>query len=297
MRTLVGAGVAVPAALGAAGAFSLATALQHRVAAQTPDAQGLRPREVASFVRATLAHRVWMASMVADVVGLSLHVLALRAGALLVVQTLLVTGVVFALVLNRLLDHRSLSGFELAWSIILIVALAGFLYGAGLSDSSPAPPDPAPASLALALGGVFVLGCGWVARAQKGSVAPAVLGTAAGVAFAGTAALIKECLGLLGRGPLSLLTRWPLYALLAVGLIGLLLNQLAFQAGPLRASLPALTIADVLASIGIGVWVFDEPIRHSAPALGLQLLGLVIMSAAAFTLIRRTNEEPRLLPG
>ncbi len=48
--------LAYPAALGAAGAFAVSTTLEHRSAGEVPDAQGLRPRQLARFVRATLAH-------------------------------------------------------------------------------------------------------------------------------------------------------------------------------------------------------------------------------------------------
>lgn len=58
------------------------------------------------------------------------------------------------------------------------------------------------------------------------------------------ATLIKACTNLLVQGPVTLMTSWQLYALLAIGAVGLLPNQLAFQAGPLSESLPAITVVD-----------------------------------------------------
>jgi hypothetical protein len=49
-----------------------------------------------------------------------------------------------------------------------------------------------------------------------------------------------------------------LYAVILVGIAGVLLNQLAFQAGPITASLPAIATIDPLLSIVIGVVVYDE---------------------------------------
>jgi hypothetical protein len=48
---------------------------------------------------------------------------------------------------------------------------------------------------------------------------------------------------------------WQLYIVIALGIGGLLLNQLAFQAGPIAASLPATATIDPLLSIVVGVLV------------------------------------------
>jgi len=55
----------------------------------------------------------------------------------------------------------------------------------------------------------------------------------------------------------ALLTRRQLYTLLAAGAVGLLLNQLSFQAGPLSASLPAITVVNPLRALLLAVTVYD----------------------------------------
>ena len=59
-----------------------------------------------------------------------------------------------------------------------------------------------------------------------------------------------------------------LYAVIVAGAGGLLLNQLTFQAGPLAASLPAISTVDPLFSIALGVIIYDEQIRHGLTAGG-----------------------------
>ena len=71
-------------------------------------------------------------SAAADVLGLGLHVVALRAGALVVVQTVLVSGVVFALAFERLLTRRPPRAEQLAWATVLVAGLGAFLFAAGL---------------------------------------------------------------------------------------------------------------------------------------------------------------------
>jgi len=92
--------VVVVVTLASALAFSVSSSLKHASAGQVPDAQDLGARSLGRFVRATLAHPLWLGGIGADVVGLSLQVIALHLGALGVVQPLLISGLLFALLLR-----------------------------------------------------------------------------------------------------------------------------------------------------------------------------------------------------
>jgi hypothetical protein len=84
----------------------------------------------------------------------------------------------------------------------------------------------------------------------------------------------------------SLFTTWPLYAMLIVGAAGTLVNQLAYQAGPLRVSLPVITRVNPIASLVVGIAVFDEPFRSGPPYLVGEALGLALILMAAVVLTR-----------
>jgi len=86
--------------LASASAFAVSSSLKHVSAGQVPDAQDLGARSLGRFIRATLAHPLWQGGIGADVLGLSLQVHALHLGALAVVQPLLISGLLFALVLR-----------------------------------------------------------------------------------------------------------------------------------------------------------------------------------------------------
>ena len=85
---------------------------------------------------------------------------------------------------------------------------------------------------------------------------------------------------------------WPPYALVAVGAIGVVLNQLAYQAGPLSFSLPAITSVDPVVSLVIGLAVFDEHFRNGPADLLVEALGLALVVTAATGLTRSDPRSP-----
>ena len=122
--------IVVVVTLASALAFSVSSSLKHVSAGQVPDAQDLGARSLGRFVRATLAHPLWLGGIGADVVGLSLQVIALHLGALGVVQPLLISGLLFALPLGPVGES---SGDRLGGSG---VAGAGGLFGVGWYGAS-----------------------------------------------------------------------------------------------------------------------------------------------------------------
>jgi drug/metabolite transporter (DMT)-like permease len=271
--------VVIAASLGSAFAFAVATTFKHVSAGQVPDAQDVRPSAVGRLVRATLVHPLWLAGIAADVVGLSLQVLALHLGALAVVQPLLVTGLLFSLMLRRR-DQRRVTVREVFWAVVLAVCLAGFLSLAGTA-SSPIQheiPDRIPALIAGIAGVMLASLCVVLSPRQRSRRhSAALIGVATGVIYAATAALLKAVTDIATtHGLLAVFTHWQLYAVVVVGGLGLLLSQLAFQAGPLTASLPAIATVDPLLSIVVGVLVYDEQIRRG-PLAGFGLLALLLV--------------------
>lgn len=285
----------VLASLGSTAFFALATALKHSSARALPRVRGLGPRGLVKFMLATSRHPLWLGGIACDVGGVALQVLALHFGALAVVQPLLVSALVFSLVLNHRIAHTRITGRELTWAVVLALALAGFLIisGAASPTNVAQTVDRMPAVFA-ALVAVGLAGtCVVMARRVHSGAAAALIGVATGTTYACTAALIKSCTDLFVRSPLILLTSWQLYVLILAGGIGLLLSQLAFQAGPLTASLPAIATVDPLLSIALGVVVYDEQLRSTAIASVGEVTCLVLMSAAAFVL-SRVGSQPKV---
>jgi len=275
----------VAATLGSAAFFSVSTALRHRSAGKMPRVHHFRTNELLGFAAATLRHPLWLAGILADVGGLGLQVLALHIGALTVVQPVLVSGVLFSLIVGHWVGGTRISRREVVLGAVLVLSVAGFLIVSGAATAQADRTDPLPAALAAATALVVVAGCVITSRrATRRKLASrraaALLGVAVGTIYAGTAALIKASTNVAQHGPAALLSSWQLYALLAAGTVGLLLAQMAFQAGPLAASLPATATTDPLVSVLLGVVVYDERLRTGVVPLLLSLLCLVLMSAA-----------------
>jgi hypothetical protein len=277
--------------LGSALAYAISTNLKHSSAAQVPDGSRLRVGAVARFVAATLSHRLWLAGIVTDAIGLGLQVFALHLGALAVVQPLLISGLLFSLLLRRR-QGRPVTGAEIRWALVLTACLIGFLSLAGTDSGAGADgPDRLPAVVAAGAGVGLALASLLLAhRRRPAADAAALIGVAVGVTYAADAALLKGLTDRAVHGPLAALTSWQLYTVVVLGAIGLFLSQLAFQAGPLTASLPAMATVDPLLSIVVGVLVYDEHI-HRGPWSGLGLVVLIALLGASVIQLGKVDTD------
>jgi drug/metabolite transporter (DMT)-like permease len=221
-----------------------------------------------------------------------LQLVALHLGSLSVVQPLLIAGLLFALVFRGLHDPREISARQLGWAVVVCVALGTFVALAA-AGTDTAPVDKLPAVVAAATGAVLAAGCIALGRRMTpGGGAAAVLGVAVGLVYAGTAALLKVVSAIIASDPLHLLVSWQFYLVIVLGATGLMLNQLAFQAGPLAASLPATASIDPLASVAVGVAVFDERIRSLGGSAVSLVAILLVLGLAVVQLSRATPTTP-----
>jgi hypothetical protein len=281
-------------ALLAAALFGVSTAFQHRSAALVSDGSQASER-LGGFMARTLRHPLWIIGAIADIGGFALHALALRLGPLTVVQPLLVSSIVVAVVLRQLLERRWPRRSELVWATALTIGLVLFLTISTPAGVVAQPADPVPAAVVGLLIGLGVLGFFACGRRYTGSAAAALLGTATGLSYAAVAGLLKQDMGLLSRGVGTLAGSWSLYALVGVGAFSVVVNQLAYRAGPLSSSLPTIMTVDALVSLVIGASVFDEGFRNGPADLLVEAVGLALMLAASVGLAR-SGREPAGAP-
>ena len=279
------------AALGAAAFFAIATALQHLAAATGASISGTA-QSAGRALGGLFSRPLWLVGLAADAVGFALHAFALTAGRLVIVQPLLVTSLLFALPMASRLQGRPIGRAELRWAAVTVASLGGFLALARPSGGGSTPelgPSAVSALAALALVLVIlVAGRGTAARHA------ASLGAITGLAYGATAALIKAVGNSFGSDVSAVFTRWPLYVLLVIGPAGFVINQIAFQAGPLSASLPAISAVDPLASIVLGILLYDERLHGGAWSAIGQGSALILL---AFAVIRLAAAEQCTPPG
>ena len=288
--------VATGSALGAAALFAVATAVQSRAVrgVASPTARfgdggyGSSPpvttRELRVVTRAVTSGP-WLVGTGIAAAAFACHALALHEGPLSLVQPLLVTMVLFALPVSRAVNGTAVTAVELGWAVLLVLGLTGFFAAA---DPSPAAAgaDVQPAILTASLAALTIGLCVALACHRPGGQAAALLGGAAGIAFAGVAALVKAATNMVTHGVGAVMGSWQLYALLGLGAVGIALSQLAYRTGPLSASLPALNSVNPLASVLIGAVVFDEHFRTGVVPSGVEALALAVIAVATVALSR-----------
>lgn len=281
----------IATSLAAALLFAVASVLQHRSATQESHEHSMRLTLLTRLIRQPL----WLIGIVADVGAYVLQFVALGHGSLVLVQPLLVAGLLFALPMSAALFRHRVGRMEWLGAAGIVVALALFLVAA---DPGPGHPETPALTWVAILVATLVPSAVLVAFAgpSPSTRRAIMLGSATGLVYGLTAALTKAVAHLLSRGILHLLAGWQTYALIVVGIASLVIAQSAFQAGPLRVSLPLLTVLDPVVSIIIGAMAFGESIGGgTARRLG-EVVGLVALALSVALLTRSgamgSNEEP-----
>jgi drug/metabolite transporter (DMT)-like permease len=262
--------------------FGLGLVTQQHVASATPEQDRLSHRLLLDLVRRPL----WLAGVIAMAGGQVFEALALDRGSLTVVEPLLATSLLFALPMAAFWSHQRPGASDYGGAVLLIVGLTTFMLSAGsgpLVHASVSSSDWLITGLAVA--GAVALLVLFAKHTSLGEEAT-LLGAAAGILYGLQDAITQRTLFLSSDGVSAFFSDWKPYALVVVGLAGLWLNQSAFAAAPIQASLPSLTAAEPLAGIAIGVGVFDESFRLSLPYLAFEVCGLAIVVAGVFLVAR-----------
>lgn len=275
--------------------FALAAALQQHEAATVRDDVARSARLLVVLVQ----RGRWLAGVGSDTVGFFFLVAALGVGELVVVQPLTVTLLLFALPLSAALAHRRVAHRDLAWAAVLTVALGVFV----VVSNPSAGVDTAPTGhwLLAALGaGVPLVVAVTIGVRSTGARRALALGLAAGIVFAFSDATIRTVTRLFGHGLVAELRSWPIYALAVLLTVGLWLQQSSYQAHALQASLPAITVAQPVVGVVLGLTLFDERFGAHGPADAVTLgASLAVAAVAVVTLARsegRTDLDERPLP-
>ena len=271
--------LAAVAAFAAAFSFAMGSALQQRVAGgTTPDEES----HGSFFVR--IARRPsWLVGLVLSAVAFALHAFALSRGDLALVQPIIVSGIVFAVIIRSALEHRFPPVSTLVWLVITWAGLALFL------AVRPPTADETPKNglgavlvgvgVVLALAGMFV-----ASRTRTPQLRGAILAGVSGVLFGLVAGLVKLVLARFPDGLGAVLGSWSLWALVVTGVWAVLLNQRAYQATRLSVTTPILNVAEVAVAIVFGLLVLGEDPGQTRTILLGEGVGLALVLAGVFKL-------------
>jgi len=266
-------------ALASAVAFAVATVAQQHVAAQSSDEDARGGRFVSGLVRDPR----WLAAMLGNGVAYALQAAALGVGRVVVVEPILVCSLLVALPLSAHLGHQRLTPVAVRAGVLLSLSLSAFLIlsaaGGGREFGSYR------AWLVVAGVGLPVIAaCVIGARRCSGAVRASLLAVAVGLLGGVLAVLTKSVVAAGAVGLVHLLASADLYGLVVVGLLGMYLQQLAFQAGALQTSLPIMTVVEPAVAAVLGVTLLHEHLALNGLQFGMLIAAAVTFIAAAVVL-------------
>jgi drug/metabolite transporter (DMT)-like permease len=228
--------------------------------------------------------------------GYAFQALALANGSLLLVQPLLVSALLFVLPLNAWRTHDRVTVPEWGWALLLTVGLAVFVLVGRPGEGHPKSPVPA---WALALAGVVpvVVICVAIARRSAGRLRAMLLGVAVAVGLGVIAVVTKVCTHRYEVGGWhGLLTVPAPYALIALAAVVTVMQQWAFRAGALEASVPVMLVGEPVVAVVLGAVILGEGLTVRGAGLLALPVAVAAMLAATIALGRSSAAEPEAPP-
>ncbi|MDH2414474.1 DMT family transporter [Nocardioides sp. CER19] len=282
------ANLVIVLALVAALAFAVSAFLQRRASEHesresiSGAAQHGLPGAVALTLR-LVRRPVWMLGWGVNLAGFGVQALALSLGSVAAVQPVLTAQLLFTMVLASWERRRWptvvdwLSGLAICGGIAILLSVDGAAPLGGVADRS---------RVLWAVGAAVVAGALLVSTARilpSVAVSAVLLACAAGLAYALSAVFMKlTASSLVDDGVGATARDWVGYSLAVSTLLGLVLGQAAYAAGPLPWAVAAMNIVNPAASFAIGVLAFETDLPSSPGDLAaltgtgaLLLLGVI----------------------
>ena len=276
--------------------------LQQYSAEQEPESRFLHLRILTDLLRKPR----WLLGIACMVAGYLCAAWSIGHLELTLVEPMLTTYLVWALVLAVPMSRQRVKPAEVIGAVILIggvtlLSVSRSITPIGLDFGSfshwyAAAIIAAIAALAVRIG-----------HRRAGQVRATLTGLGAGLVFGIQDALTRQTLEILqGNSFTVLFSNWAPYALVGAGIVGIWLMQNAFSAAPLHASLPAIAAGEPIAGIALGIVVFGDRVQISAGLLAIEAGGIAalivgviaVARSSAFSGLRKiTKITEHILPG
>jgi drug/metabolite transporter (DMT)-like permease len=251
--------------------------VRQRVAQDVSADEDAPAKAATSVIRQPL----WWAGTLAAIAGYVFQALALAHGSLLLVQPLLVSSLLFALPLSARISRQHISLADWGWALVLTAALTIFVLVGQPREGHNRPPIPA-WSIALAVTVPIVFACVVAARRAAGRLRAMLLAVAVAVLLGMIAVVTKICTHRYSLGGWhEVLTIPAPYVLIALAVTVTLVQNAAFHAGALQASLPIMLVGEPVVAVLLGVIVLGEHLAVRGPAgLGLAVAVFAMVASA-----------------
>lgn len=252
---------------------------------QQQSAQQVTDEPVSTFAlfRRLLRDRRWWTGSLVAAAGFGFQAAALGLGSVVLVQALLVTSLLFALIISARANHRGITRRQGIWAVLLATAVAVVVTVGNPEQGTPRGSVQTWTIVASVMVPVLIL-CVIGARLFPGSAGALLLGLMSGSLWGLFSVLTKGVVDQLGRSIPALLRAPELYVWIVVAIAATAWEQSAFRAGPLTASLPAVTVAEPIVGSVLGVTVLGETLRTNDTGLVALGLSIAVMAAATVAL-------------
>ena len=258
--------------------------LQQYSAEQEPESRFLQFRILTDLLRKPR----WLLGIGCMIAGYLVAAWSIDHLELTLVEPLLTTYLVWALVLAVPLSRQKVKVTEVVGALILIAGVA--LISASRSIT---PIGLDFGSFSHWYAAAIIAGIAFVAvvigHRRSGQVRATLTGLGAGLVFGIQDALTRQTLETLqGSSWTVLFTTWSAYALVGAGIVGIWLMQNAFSAAPLHASLPAIAAGEPLAGIALGILVFGDRVEITPGLLAIEAGGIALLVVGVIAVARST---------
>lgn len=253
--------------------------LQQRAASRAPQSDMLRFRLLWD-----LAHSPqWLAGIASMVSGQLVSAVALGMASVSIVEPLLASNLLIALLLSGALTRTRLCRSDWVGCLLLGSGLAAFIVAGQPTASSGKTPG---IQRWAALAGVCAVAALLVSVArrqpllQEGTLLAGAAGCLAGLQDGLTRTSVLSLDGGLGAA----VATWEPYAVVGVAVVVILLQQSAFKVAALRDTLPAVTVAEPVVGVVYGIIALGDHVRSAPWALAVELGGLLAMVVGVYVL-------------
>jgi drug/metabolite transporter (DMT)-like permease len=273
--------LAVGLAIAGAFSYALASVTQQRAASQLPSSAAFDPAVLVRLAR----RRRWLVSLIAVICGYALQAAALSLGRLVVVEPVFPIGLLFALLLAARAEGRRLRHAEWTAAVAAVAGLAIFLVAAQPSGGHRTAPASSLGLAAAGAVGIAIVSC-LVAIKVKPPHRALALSIGGGIGAGVTDALTKTVAALAGIQRLGLFADVRLYLLALVGLLTFTMQQNAFRAAGLAASLPAFAVLEPVVGALLGLFIYHEHVGGGGVRIAVEVVAVL---AALWGIARLAN--------
>ncbi len=263
-------------ALGAALASGIGNVVRQRSAQEVTD----KPvGHLALFGMLLRDTRWWMGSL-GDIASYCLLAAALDRGSVLLVMSLQVTALLFALPIYARMSRHPVTRGEWLWAMVLTAALVVVIAVGDPTGGQQRAPAQLWLIVAVVMGPPLLLGLLGARIWSDRPVAALLLAAVAGSLLAVFAVLMKGVVDIIEHNPEQLWTRPELYAWVFCGVAGMIIHQSAYRAGALTASLPTIIAAKPIVGAVLGITVLGETLdAHGADWIVLAVAAVLVIVA------------------